>query len=262
MAARIAILVLAHRTAPLQALVDAIDDRFRLFIHLDVRCADRDLVLPRHARLIAPRRAVFWGGWSMMQATLDLMRAARDCDRLALVSGDTLPVLVPDALHAALADRAREYVELLPVVNDPALAGMPRAEAVRRYGWEQPWRFHNFVHWDHVLLNPLTAAAAARHYDVAPPQMDWIRGDVQRLVQDALAALPTRPRLFGSFWYGAQWWALTGETVAGLLTQLERPEVAAWFRHFPVPDEHMVQTVLGADPRRAAGGGRAGVQPS
>ncbi|MCC6718412.1 MAG: hypothetical protein IT555_11060 [Acetobacteraceae bacterium] len=245
MARRVAILVLAHLTAPLPFLLRALGDRFDVYLHLDAKTDAGGLVLPRHVTAIA-RREVHWGGWSMMQATMDLMAAARDHDVLALVSGDSLPLLAPDALHAALTIPGAERIEMLEVADDPTLAGMPREAAIARHGWEQPWRFHNFVHWDDVLLNPFGAAAAARHFDLAAGKADWLRGAAQRLVAEALSALPPRPRLFPRLVYGTQWWALAGETVAGLLPELTRPEVTAYFRFFPVPDEHMIHTVLAA----------------
>jgi hypothetical protein len=240
---RIAILILAHRVAPLHFLLRALGDRFAVYLHFDARADAAGLDLPPHVIPIA-RRPVHWGGWSMMQATLDLMAAARDHDVLALVSGDTIPLLPPDALHDALASPGPDRIDLVEVQNDPSLAGQPRETSVARYGWEQPWRFHNFVHWDDPLLNPFGSEETARHYGLPSDTANWLRGTTQRLVAEALAALPPRPALFSRLRYGMQWWALTGETVATLLPALHAPEVAAYFRFFPVPDEHMIQTML------------------
>jgi hypothetical protein len=242
---RAAILVLAHRVAALQCLLDALDGRFAVFVHLDAETDAAGLRLPAHARLIAPRIAVHWGGWSMMAATIALLHAARGHAAMALVSGDSLPVLPPAALEAALLDGGPDRIDLTEVPADPSLAGMAREAAAARDGWEQPWRFQNFVHWDDRLLNPFGAAETAGHFGLAPQQADWLRGEAQRLVGEALAALPPRPALFPRLFYGAQWWALRGATVERLLPELARPEVLAYFRFLPVPDEHMVQTVLG-----------------
>jgi|GEM_PF-2835274 len=243
MARRVAILVLAHLTAPLPYLLRALGDRFDVFVHLDAKTDAADLALPPHVTMVA-RRPVHWGGWSMMQATLDLMEAARGHDVLALVSGDTLPLLPPEALHAALADGGPDRIELLEVADDPGLAGQPREMSIARHGWEQPWRFHNFVHWDDHLLNPFGGPDTARHYDLPPAKADWLRGATQRLMTEALAALPPRRALFNRLVYGTQWWTLSGETVELLMPELWRPDVEAYFRFFPVPDEHMVHTVL------------------
>lgn len=243
-----AILVLAHKVAPLQCLLDALGPRFAVFVHLDAETDAAHLRLPPHARMVAPRIAVHWGGWSMMQATIALLHAARSHPVVALVSGDSLPALPAAALEAALLDGGPDRIDLTEVADDPSLAGLKREAALARHGWEQPWRFHNFVHWDDRLLNPFGAAEASAHFALQPRQADWLRGEAQRLVAEALAALPPRPRLFPRLFYGAQWWSLRTATVARLLAELERPEIHAWFRFFPVPDEHMVQTVLGNMP--------------
>lgn len=245
MTPRAAILVLAHRVATLQCLLDALDGRFAVFVHLDAETDAAGLRLPDFARMVEPRIAVHWGGWSMMAATLALMQAARGHAVMALVSGDSLPAMRLDALEAALLDGGPDRVDLIEVADDPSLAGMPREAAVARHGWEQPWRFHNFVHWDDRLLNPFGAGETAAHFGLEARRADWLRGEAQRLVGEVLAALPPRRRLFRRLFYGAQWWALSGETVERLLPRLERAEVRGFFRFFPVPDEHMVPTVLG-----------------
>lgn len=245
-----ALLVLAHDPAPLGYLLRALDPGFDVFIHLDAKCPAVP-ALPPQARLIEPRIEVFWGGWSLMQATLALIEAALAAgsyQRLALISGDSLPVRPPTALAAALAEPDAEYIELIDVQDDPSLAGAEMQIAIDRHGWVQPWRFHNAVAWDHVLLNPFTAAAAAARYRVDEATMNWIRGEAQQAVSTVLAALPPRPPLFRRLCYGTQWWALSREVLTALLPTLRRPEITRYFRHMQAPDEHMIQTVLANRP--------------
>jgi len=248
MTARIAVLVLAHQAVPLQGLLRCLDDRFRIFIHMDAKTelgAGQKRV-PGHASLIAPRLPVFWGGWSMVQATLaliDAARAAADFRRYALVSGDSLPVLPQDRLEAALLDEEREFIDLEEVPDDPSLAGLDETAGTARHGNVQPWRRYNPVYWDHRLLNPFQREAAAQHYGVTQDQMDWLRGDAARLVRDLLAERHP-PCPYPSFWHGAQWWALTGHTIAHLRPELARPDVQRWFSAIQVPDEHAFHTAL------------------
>lgn len=251
--APVAVLVLAHDPAPLQYLLDALDARFRIFIHMDAktspeRLAQVGLRLPAHATLISPRLAVFWGGFAMMRATLALIDAAlaeADFDRLVLLSGDTLPVRRPDALLDELASgHRREFIELIEVPDDPGLAHVTAPDATTRLGWVQPWRFHNRTDWDHLLLNPATRHQAATHYGLDQSRADWLRGDAQALVQACLDLLPPRPRMFPRLRYGSQWWALSGATLRAIRPRLHDPAVHAWFRHMQVPDEHMIHTVL------------------
>lgn len=260
MAGRIAVLVLAHQPAALQCLMDLLDDRFAIFVHVDAKTdlAGARLRPPPHATVLTERHEVFWGGWSMMLATMALIEAAcrrGDFRRLVLISGDSLPVVPLDVLEAALLDETREFIELIEVADDPSLAGSDMAEAFARHGWSQPWRLHNPVHWDHRLLNPFQRRAAAVHYGVEQSRIDWIRGDVERLVQALLRDLhPARPQgRFRSFWYGSQWWGLGGQTIAAILPELRDPATQAFFRYMQVPDEHMVQTLLGNQQQALAG---------
>jgi hypothetical protein len=253
--------VLAHQPAPLQCLLDLLDERFAVFVHMDAKTdlATAPLRVPPHATMIEPRIEVFWGGWSMMQATFSLIDAARSRGgffRYALVSGDSLPVVPLDRLEAALLDDTRENIELIPVADDPSLAGMDVAAATARHDWVQPWRLYNPVTWDHWLLNPFQREAAALHYGVEQGRIDWIRGDIERLLRPILDDL-RQPRPFRKFWYGMQWWALTAATMEKIRPDLLRPEVQRFFRYLQVPDEHMIQTVLGNRPD--ALGGRAAV---
>jgi hypothetical protein len=245
--------VLAHQPAPLHYLLDLLDERFAVFVHMDAKTS-LDAPLPAHATLVEPRIEVFWGGWSMLQATLSLIDAARahgTFHRYVLVSGDSLPVVPLDRLEAALLDDAREFIELIAVPDDPSLAGADMADATARHGWVQPWRLHNPVAWDHRLLNPFQREAAAAYYGVEQGRIDWIRGDLERLLRPLLRDLQA-PRPFEIFHYGAQWWALTADTLEKILPELRREEVQRFFRYCQVPDEHMLQTVLGNRPEGGA----------
>ena len=255
MSAQTAILILAHQPAKLPYLLHLLDDRFAIYIHLDAK-ADLAIApsrLPRHATFITPRIPVFWGGWSMMRATLALMEAARDHPRQILISGDSLPVQSLDSLAAQLERSDVEYIDLIEVPDDPSLAGTDPRRAIERHGWVQPWRRHNYVFWDHPLLNPMQGEHAANRYGVPRAPMDWIRGEAQHAVAEILGQIPPRAELFRQFYYGAQWWALTGATVAGLLATLQNPAIAAYFRYMQVPDEHMLQTILGNQPTLLGG---------
>ena len=260
MAAQTALLILTHQPARLPFLLDLLDDRFAIYVHVDAK-ADLALAparLPPHVQVITPRIPVFWGGWSMMRATLALMEAARDHPRQVLISGDSLPVQSLDHLAETLSQPDTEYIDLIEVPDDPSLAGTDPRRAIERHGWVQPWRRHNYVFWDHPLLNPMQAEHAASRYGVPRAQLDWIRGEAQHAVAEILSQIPPRAALFPKFFYGAQWWALTGATIAGLLATLRDPAIEAYFRYMQVPDEHMLQTILGNQPALLGGRHRHG----
>jgi hypothetical protein len=234
----------------LQYLLDALDARFTVFVHLDAKSDFAGLRVPGHARVLARRLNVFWGGWSMMRATLALIAEARAAraTRYVLISGDSLPVRRADALQAALSEPG-EYIEMVRVPQAAVESGEGSDAATARLGWVQPWRFAAAVHGDHWLLNPMLREAAASRYGVSQPAMDFIRGDAERLVQEVIACLhPPRPALFESWWYGRQWWALSAHAMEAILPALHDPQAQAFFRFMQVPDEHMLHTVLANTP--------------
>ena len=250
MSAQTAILILTHQPARLPFLLDLLDDRFAIYVHVDAK-ADLALAparLPPHVQVITPRIPVFWGGWSMMRATLALMEAARDHPRQVLISGDSLPVQSLDHLAETLSQPDTEYIDLIEVPDDPSLAGTDPRRAIERHGWVQPWRRHNYVFWDHPLLNPMQAEHAASRYGVPRAQLDWIRGEAQHAVAEILSQIPPRAALFPKFFYGAQWWALTGATIAGLLATLRDPAIEAYFRYMQATNRRYSAAATGTAP--------------
>jgi hypothetical protein len=75
-----AYLILAH-TDPkqLERLTNAINYQARIFIHLDKKANHdefKDIKLPHTAQIIQDRFKIYWGGISMIKATLSLIKAA------------------------------------------------------------------------------------------------------------------------------------------------------------------------------------------
>ncbi len=97
---RIAYCILCHKYTPvLDTLVDLIGSGNDIWVHVDAKAdISRFAPLADRVNFLEGRVRVTWGGYSQIEATLRLLDAtrARDCDYVALVSGDTLP-LRPDA---------------------------------------------------------------------------------------------------------------------------------------------------------------------
>lgn len=115
---RTAFLVLAHdQPAQLSLLARSLTHPDTVcFVHVDARSGSLEPFaagLPASARLLPTRRAVHWGGISMVHATLDLMRAAVrwGADRLVLLSGsDLLARPLSELLHAL--DSPTEFLRI------------------------------------------------------------------------------------------------------------------------------------------------------
>ncbi|MFC7361103.1 beta-1,6-N-acetylglucosaminyltransferase [Nocardioides astragali] len=117
---RHAYLVLAHDDPyVLVKLLQLLDDRRNtVFVHLDKRFTQTDPsrlapVCTRSEMVFVPRRKVFWGDFSQVDAALRLFRAAAPgrYDYYHLVSGADLPLKTQDEIHDFFSRHAgREFI--------------------------------------------------------------------------------------------------------------------------------------------------------
>lgn len=252
---KVVFLVLAHKPDPFNLLIKSLGDAFDCFVHVDARVpiAPFKAAASKRVRLIEKRTPIFWGGNNSITATLDLIRTAIDAvpdfGRLALISGDCLPVADLDTLQAILGEDEVEFIQTFPVQNDPALRNQDPVLAVERYGWRQPARFQTFVFWDHELLNPRGRAAAIKKYGgELDGRLDEIRKDVQEIVSSIFTDFPPRPPLFEKFFYGASWWAISREATLQILDQLHSDDFREYFKYFRCADEHFIHCAFGNNP--------------
>jgi hypothetical protein len=222
----VAVLVLAQR-APrcLEALARTFDvPGYRTYVHLDRKVEPAAYALdrrwPDNLTFVAERFEVFWGGFNMIRATESLACEALQDPRhtaFALVSDDTLPLLPPDRIRAALGSTADRIDVGLSKRNPPFL---------RRY---TDWFFLD------------SAATSARPLAVQDRA-------VEGAALDALGRL-TRLRERGKFpvpevWGGSQWWTLGRETLTAILAELAGNEwLRESFEFSAVPDELAFQTI-------------------
>lgn len=244
----VAILILSHEENTLRSLAKVLDSDFSLFAHVDKKTIDiNEKNYPSNTHFVDERFSVYWGGWSMMEATFALLRAALQAgpfSRYVLISGDSLPVVAPEILRSKLYDIEKDYIDLWPVQNDPSLAGMSMGDAAKVYGWVQPWRFYNHVFWDNEITHPYYRENFIKSYGINYNSGDRIRSDLNKYLSEIFKDLP-RPKLFDTFWFGSQWWALTHQTIMNIYEDLTNSTIIGYFRTMQVPDEHMLQTILG-----------------
>jgi hypothetical protein len=248
MSRRIAVLVLAHRPESLPYLISLLPPPFDIFVHYDAKSGPQPYLTAPNLRFISPRRPVFWGGFSMIEATLDLLKtaiAAGGYERYVLLSGDTLPLYPSEALAEALLKPNVEYIELVDIKDEPATKGKSWDELRVMLGSEHPGRFYNFQSWDSLLTNPFTADDLARTQNLTPAAAATLRAEAAKVNAAWLSSLPPRPRLFQQFYYGTQWWALTANLIEQILPELLAKETQDFFRYMEVPDEHYFNCVVG-----------------
>lgn len=221
-------LILAHRDP--QLCLRLIRHLRRLdgevWVHVDAR-SDLEAFMPQALEaeggvtFLRSRQAVNWGGFNMVQATLDLLHAMQPhgYDRYTLLSGDTYPIKGPE-------ETARYFAKDTCFLS--GLGGPPSAEKQRRL---------NEVYAPDTRLGRLrggqawSALAAADLPDLAAlPGVLAGRPDFLRRVQ---------------YRCGSQWWSLPGAVVETLLDFVAHdPEFVAHLRFSAVPDEAFFQSAF------------------
>ncbi len=196
----------------------------RFFIHIDkkveiapFRNALADI---SEVTLIPDRVNVYWGGWSQVQATLNLLQVSVGADasvlRFALLSGACYPVRSAAALHTFLFADNAEYISSVH---------LPKADLHEPLSRLTKW------HFEGGQRVPGHAAHAIRLVNKIA-----LRGPSRSLKAGLGDYVP---------YTGSQWWVLTREAVETVLHDASnRPEMIALFKYSNCPDESFFQTIL------------------
>lgn len=224
---RLAYLILAHNAPThLGRLIAALQPTGgTVFVHVDVRSDERPF---REATMGMPvvfvpfhqRMAIHWCGFSMVEATLRLVKMAftDGADRFVLMSGTDYPVKSPAALRAYL-EQDLEFIQIDRLLDPLGNSHFDRC-ANRAFAG------------DFTLSNPRTG-----------------RPGLVNLVERVAAYLPRRTYSL-PIYYGPSWWALTRTAIADILRiWRDEPTAIAWFRFSRSPDEMVFQTLLKSSSR-------------
>jgi hypothetical protein len=173
---------------------------------------------PQRSRLrFAPRHAVEWGGWSMVEATLaglaELATSIEAFDYVILLSGADYPIKPLATLKAFLRQGGgREYIECVnPEHETWVVDGLVQAR-YQCYHWLN-WRKHPKLFSFMVTVQKKLG--------------------IRRRLPEGLS-----PR------FGSQWWALTGTTAQQVLERSRRRALRAFFKTTWVPDELFFPTLV------------------
>lgn len=218
---RIAFLVLAHMDA---AQVERLAERLhphRVFVHWDLKSP-----AVQFSPAITPTRIrypTYWGGYSIVRATLELMRLALAQDEIfskfVLLSGSCYPIR-PVSDLVAMFDGAgsKDYIRAVRVDDSPFLPTMV----------ERPY----FL--DGVLPYAVRRTTAGRVAHAA----------LRRIVEPTVRPFQRRRTLDMTLMHGSQWWALTPATARHLVdTVTSNPAIERFYRLTYAPDEQIFQTI-------------------
>lgn len=215
-------LILAHKNpTQLCRLVKNISgDNVYKFIHIDAKENIQPFVdvLSEYKNIYfcSNRISVNWGGFSMIEATLELMHLMLNTlntaiDYVHLISGQDFPIKHPLDLDVFLKRyMGKNFIEYVTLPKaDWSLGGMDRIQ----------------YHWDIDNLGIEASKQAIRNQP--------IRKYISNITP------------YG----GSQWWTLTGECVEWLTTQcVEGNEIYDFYKSTIYPDEMLIQTLLMASP--------------
>lgn len=216
----IAYLVLAHRnTEQLRLLIATLagDPRSQIYLHMDCRKTPSPDLPEFAGRLrIVPRMRVNWAGYTMIEATLRLLRTAladHENERFVLLSGSCFP-LWPITRINDLIQSGGNRMALWRRVTD-ATAGRREINA-----------FGKFHFPDIRLLNP---------------SRNRLMSQIWKLGRAINARLPYRRRVAGPIVKGSQWFCV--DRAMAEIFAAPHPRLAQLFRFAFAPDEMMFQTL-------------------
>lgn len=242
-----AYLLLAHKEpAHVENLAGRILDlspTAHVIVHYDVDGGEP----PWHGEPSGPihlveRSRVLWGDWSMIEATLRMVRYAVDSlevDWVVLLSGEHRPAVMLPEWEAHIAASGKDA--LLPGQRLPSRLSFGPAEleqhqylARSRHRWSLVDRpRHHVAHRSFGLLTKLSSwLRPVVSVEYIHRRNAWAIGGWRR----------PGPVRGWTFYRGSQWFALNRRAASAALTI--DPAVANWFKRSWIPDETYLQTAL------------------
>lgn len=221
----VAYLVLAHADLPhLRRLVTALPADSVKLVHLDEKFGSApDLADVPNTVVLGNRIAVYWADFSIVEATLTLLRAAlqlRQIERIVLLSGSCYPIASDgDILEYFTSRASTNFIKAFSIEGASALYHEKLSRVhigeggVARFAGSHP-------PLNHALSRGLTLLLSWR-------RRDW-RGQLA----------PLRP------YFGSQWWAITRPCGEYILERVEEYRGLCFFEHCFAPDEMYFHTIV------------------
>lgn len=220
-----AFLIAAHQDPQhLSRLIDVMNSgQAHFFVHIDRKVSlapFQEHCKRDNVTFIDNRIKVSWGGWSQVQATLNMMIAASESNvefsYYTLMSGTHFPLKPARAIYDFVEQSGHEMINIVSVPNVLASKGLDRFTkfhvdgASKRNGKTG------------VALSLLCRAVNALPRKFAPPLPGWTP------------------------YAGSSWWTLSSAAVSHILRSVrEHPELIRFFKYKIFSDESFFQTILG-----------------
>lgn len=226
----VAFLILAHDDIAMLARLCARLAPNNVYIHIDRRSHIDQREVERFGskvRFVENRIETHWADFSLVEATLTLMKAALDVRKhthLVLLSGHCYPIRPIAELVKFLGENPdRNFLQLVEVHRESFLFG--------RFG----------RHWRMRPIIPGTTHARTG----ALAKLDQFLVRVFNKVSGAFPRDFYKEIYPGAPFFGSQWWALTSQAAERVVRSAASRSIMQSFRSTFAPDETYIQTVLG-----------------
>ncbi len=225
---KICYLILAHNNPRHFAkLLDAIaDGSSSVFVHVDAKSAISDFRTRARDNVIFldNRVSIGWGGFSMITASLNLLRESlksdAEHDYYCLLSGNDYPIKSVQYIGKYLEDNhGKQFMNLVEIPNDTL--GKPIS------------RITKYCVSTESLQKYLIPRLIAHKISRLISKLDIHRG-YGHVLKDMKPCA------------GSQWWALTRPAVQHIVEFVSvNPKVVKFFRNIQIPDESFFHTIIG-----------------
>lgn len=222
----IAYLIQAHQDPEfLRYLIEILAGKHsRFFIHVDEKSdlrSFKDVISRDDTFFLEDRVKVYWGGWSQVQAALNLLNAAsRDTpsfNHYCHISGNHFPLRDPDLIHQYYQSSDREHINIVKVPNKTLNKNLERFTSYHIEGTHRPGS----------LVGRMTSPFL-------------------KVVSKIPLRNPRRYLPGIQLYAGSNWWTLTDSAVRYILkTHDDDRRYYEFFRYVRCADEAFFQTILG-----------------
>jgi hypothetical protein len=237
MATKTAYLLLVHdQPALTKKIIDSIacDNNF-VFIHVDkksdealFKTALKDHPFQQQIFFISNRVHCSWGRFSLVEATLNLLRTAvktQQFHHFILISGRDYLIKPADAINHFL--QKNKDVDFLEYYELPDKRLCERQDGIYRIN-----RFHYHTNTE-------------RHKEFPPyskkPILKPLFNAAAKVYHSTVRKMPLNMKVYA----GSQWWILSSETVNKVLELLhQNKSIEKFFKNVWIPDEIFFQTII------------------
>ena len=232
---KICYLILAHNNpSHFDRLINAISyDRNSVYVHIDLKSSISEF-LPAAAEnvvFIKERVSVYWGGYSIVWATLNLLNVALEAncghDYYCLLSGNDYPIRSKDYINCYLEKNyGQEFINLVEMPNE--LVSKPLSR-ITTYHIEDGELSKFFL--PNFMVNKITKIVNKLR----------LQRDYNKILQGM------KP------YAGSQWWILSRPAVEYIKNfVLSRKDFVMFYKNTQIPDESFFQTIIGNSPFKSS----------